>query len=467
MNRSAKSNLRRHAAIPSTEAWQALHIGEVKYPELQRVLCEFFNWRVWLSPTGDRFEDSDTGQHLYVHFSRKGQVSSVKSNLNRQLLSGVELHIRRSLLDNQTQAAWQTICFTADQRVAGSFGYKDMFRMLPVPNDAPQAPMALADHPFVLEFSYVASQDSGVRDMRRSEKITQIIRTLNVISRCRISSSPRYVQFFWAQIPKESLGSRWLQAGYSLPNFSPQIDDFSPTTRVPGIQLQPVEEYSRAAFVGDNFALPDSVGQYLDAVVSLDGKNATRFAIASAWLYQAGELTRVSSSSALVALISAIEALLDKQSDTCATCGQPTYSVAKRFKSFLKGHVPDVEEQYPTELRLMYKVRSRLVHGAELLMSDLRHWEFLGGSMKGTTGYAAVRPRNLLAATIPLPPLDEQQRIVARIEAPAAKVEEAHGLRAEVARGGGSGRGHPSQGIRWLPAQASDQPRKSRKPGKG
>jgi type I restriction enzyme S subunit len=56
----------------------------------------------------------------------------------------------------------------------------------------------------------------------------------------------------------------------------------------------------------------------------------------------------------------------------------------------------------------------------------------LNADAKGTTGYAAVRPKNLLAATIPLPPLEEQRRIVARIEALAAKVEEARGLRRQT-----------------------------------
>lgn len=46
----------------------------------------------------------------------------------------------------------------------------------------------------------------------------------------------------------------------------------------------------------------------------------------------------------------------------------------------------------------------------------------------GTTGYAAVRPKALLAATIPLPPLQEQQRIVARIDCFAAKIDEADQL---------------------------------------
>jgi type I restriction enzyme S subunit len=57
----------------------------------------------------------------------------------------------------------------------------------------------------------------------------------------------------------------------------------------------------------------------------------------------------------------------------------------------------------------------------------------LDAQAKGTTGYAAVRPKHLLAAKIPLPPLSEQQRIVRRIEELAAKIEEACSLRQQVA----------------------------------
>jgi len=48
---------------------------------------------------------------------------------------------------------------------------------------------------------------------------------------------------------------------------------------------------------------------------------------------------------------------------------------------------------------------------------------------QGSTNYAAIRPADVLDYTIPLPPLDEQRRIVARIEALAAKIEEARHLR--------------------------------------
>lgn len=51
---------------------------------------------------------------------------------------------------------------------------------------------------------------------------------------------------------------------------------------------------------------------------------------------------------------------------------------------------------------------------------------------KGSTNHAAVRPAQLLEYTIPLPPLDEQLRVVDRIEALAEKVEEVRALRTGV-----------------------------------
>jgi len=53
-------------------------------------------------------------------------------------------------------------------------------------------------------------------------------------------------------------------------------------------------------------------------------------------------------------------------------------------------------------------------------------------SARGTTNYAAIRPRQVLEYSIPLPPLPEQRRIVAKIEALAAKIEEAQGLRKDA-----------------------------------
>jgi len=51
---------------------------------------------------------------------------------------------------------------------------------------------------------------------------------------------------------------------------------------------------------------------------------------------------------------------------------------------------------------------------------------------QGSTNYAAIRPAHVLAYEIPLPPLAEQRRIVARIEALAAEIAEAKILRQEA-----------------------------------
>src|ERR1035438_9001399 len=58
--------------------------------------------------------------------------------------------------------------------------------------------------------------------------------------------------------------------------------------------------------------------------------------------------------------------------------------------------------------------------------------EQLDAEARGTTGYAAVRPRILLACEIPLPPLADQRRLVARIEELAAQIGEARTLRQQA-----------------------------------
>ncbi len=56
----------------------------------------------------------------------------------------------------------------------------------------------------------------------------------------------------------------------------------------------------------------------------------------------------------------------------------------------------------------------------------------LSPEARGTTGYAAIRPSQFLSCEIPLPPLVEQRRIVARIEEVAARIGEARHLSDEA-----------------------------------
>lgn len=56
-------------------------------------------------------------------------------------------------------------------------------------------------------------------------------------------------------------------------------------------------------------------------------------------------------------------------------------------------------------------------------------WEACDEKSRGTSGKNRIKPELFLSIKIPLPPLEEQHRIVARIESLAAKIEEARGLR--------------------------------------
>lgn len=57
-------------------------------------------------------------------------------------------------------------------------------------------------------------------------------------------------------------------------------------------------------------------------------------------------------------------------------------------------------------------------------------WTQCDQKSQGTSGQNRIKPERFLEVEIPLPPIDEQRRIVARIEEFAAKLEQAQGLRA-------------------------------------
>lgn len=62
-------------------------------------------------------------------------------------------------------------------------------------------------------------------------------------------------------------------------------------------------------------------------------------------------------------------------------------------------------------------------------------WAKCDALSRGTSGKNRIQPERFLTIPVPLPPLAEQCRIVARIEALAAKIAEAHGLRQEAIEG--------------------------------
>jgi type I restriction enzyme S subunit len=85
--------------------------------------------------------------------------------------------------------------------------------------------------------------------------------------------------------------------------------------------------------------------------------------------------------------------------------------------------------EFPTFAPVREKLYPRWFHW---ITKTSDFWQQCDKKSQGTSGKNRIRPEQFLSVEIPLPPLAEQQRVVARIEALARRVEEARGLRAQA-----------------------------------
>ncbi|GAC1404256.1 MAG: hypothetical protein NVSMB49_22600 [Ktedonobacteraceae bacterium] len=81
-----------------------------------------------------------------------------------------------------------------------------------------------------------------------------------------------------------------------------------------------------------------------------------------------------------------------------------------------------VSGEFPTFVPIQGKLNPRWFHW---LTKTKGFWMQCDEKSRGTSGKNRIRPEMFMKITIPLPPLEEQQRIVARIEELATKIEEA------------------------------------------
>lgn len=88
-----------------------------------------------------------------------------------------------------------------------------------------------------------------------------------------------------------------------------------------------------------------------------------------------------------------------------------------------------VSGEFPTFRPAAGKLEPRWFHW---LTKTPTFWEQCDAKSRGTSGKNRIRPERFLEIEIPLPPLPEQRRIVARIESLAEKIVEAREIRARI-----------------------------------
>lgn len=314
--------------VHHSEFGKTLHLPEVREGELLSVLHEFFEYKtVPLSSSIRRFGEESEGPYLDIEFKDDGTISTIQGHLTEAQKTALSAHISSILIENQKQVVGQGLGFSAYHRVAGFYRYKDFFQILPIPADAPHAPMLMAPHPFILQFKYSSCPNSSINGYRRMEKTAKLARILNSLSTNPISVHPKYTRHFWGILKNGEISVRLVQQAYGYSGFVPELADFSFSNQMPSIKLFPTAEYYDPSFFSEEYeqVFPDLIGQYLDKVLSLIPEDSEQFTLASAWFAQVAEMWPASRSAALIAVVSAIEALLDHKYEICSECKQAKY----------------------------------------------------------------------------------------------------------------------------------------------
>jgi Apea-like HEPN len=268
----------------------------------------------------------------------------------------------------------------ASRAVNGWFrsGSNDL-QILPAPPEAARPLVICAEHPFVVEFTFRKSSNNTINWCRYGQGRAEIAWVLNALLRSQIQTSGPRQRNFWALVgemnmpPKERF--KWVQEFYMVDGFRGFREDLSECASSP-LQVFPhaqyYENWMRAA--GDELSLPESLSDSLAHVKRLSGKPRERFMRACQWLQISNRVWEDAISLSFVAMVIAIESLIEPPTKSPKAKGPKVPGATKRFEAFTNEFGPKAN---PDDLRTLYEIRSDLAHGWLLFQFDEAPWSRL------------------------------------------------------------------------------------------
>jgi hypothetical protein len=254
--------------------------------------------------------------------------------------------------------------------VNGTWRYRDLCQIMPIPPTAPRPSFSYAQHPFLIEYSFPATANGHTSNQRSA----RALRRLELLFGCLLKTPFRPDRFRregthrWVMTVDATSDSpvkcSYQQLGYHWKHLRPYLEDFSSVNEIPSINLVPASKYY-IDFVPTSrkLTLPDDLSESLDCFFGLDPDGQQRFLQACFWFTQADQSGSMSSS--FINLIQAIETLMPraKADGRCSTCQKELKpGPTKLFESFMDEYAPmspsknDMREQ-------LYRIRSGLAHG--------------------------------------------------------------------------------------------------------
>jgi hypothetical protein len=206
--------------------------------------------------------------------------------------------INRSLFDGPLKVGRE--CSFSSYRVSGSWrGQRSGVQILPPPEDAPSAPVEMAEHPFILEFPVKASDLWPLTNYRRIREHRDLTFLLNVLLAGHASFQPRRSQHFWAEIHPFAGNDpdiRWVQQFYFAPFGELVIDELSPISSELIEEIEPNEYFGKIGHGGKGLRVPTDLDDLICRYQQLSGANRSKLNRAMFWMYQSARVWTLSPS---------------------------------------------------------------------------------------------------------------------------------------------------------------------------
>ena len=357
-----------------------LNIEGVDTAELVELLQLHFGMAENQLPRKTVFMSEMDNARLSIIFNKKWEISTIARHGGlddveiAEINDKIESQLRQS---NGIYVFRDYLFYTVN--VETGYKYSDTFQIFPVPPGSAKSDTFWGHHPFVLEVAVPASSNPFTSGNRGRLKVRKIKNVLAVLLQYIVSAIPTSTQHVWVfNDPTDTPPVSLKQRMYSCndPNWRPDcLSDIASHAMCP--MVSPADYYAKYGVSGgEGLELPASIDDQFDRYFSMGTEQQQRFDRACYWYNHAYDVWSLSKSASYVALVTAIECMLDGNPDVkpCETCGKtPTDGPTRQFRSFIETHVPGADELKTVKGEL-YGVRSRMAHGSRVMANDIGSW---------------------------------------------------------------------------------------------
>ncbi|MDB5307732.1 MAG: hypothetical protein JWO38_1934 [Gemmataceae bacterium] len=252
-------------------------------------------------------------------------------------------------------------CSFSSFRVTGSWrGERSGLQILPAPPDAPRAPYESAEHPFILEYPLIVSDQWPITNFRRMQGHRQFTSLLNVLLAGGTTTQPRRPRHLWAVVHEHGTvvqEIKWVQEFYFALIGDLVRDDLSHPGSESLEELDPDTYYATVGHDGRGLRVPADLDDSVCCYLRLSNVNRERFCRAGFWMDMASRQWTLSFSASFASLVIAVEALAERPSQA-----------AERFRNFIERYAPGASLEH--RRREMYAMRSNILHGTGIMEMD-------------------------------------------------------------------------------------------------